>query len=84
MKATRLAITTVAPVGVASRYEKTRPVTKAIAEITTDANTIPLKVRQRRMAVRVGKIIRLEMRSEPSRRMPSTITIEQIAAKIAS
>lgn len=80
----RFAITTVAPVGVAKTYEATRPATKARADITTESRTMPLKVWLKRIALRVGKIIKLEISKEPSRRIPSTITIEQIAAKIAS
>ena len=84
MKIIKFAITTVAPVGVAMKYDATKPKRKAKVDTIAAPITTPLKVWQKRMAVRVGKIIRLEIRSEPSKRMPSTITTEQITAKIAS
>ena len=46
--------------------------------------TTLLKLLQRFLAVRVGKMIRLEMRSAPSRRMPRTIMSEQMMAKMPS
>ena len=76
--------TTVAPVGVASMYDKARPIRKATIETRTEVKTTPLKFFARRIAVRVGKMMRLEMRSEPRRRIPSTTVQEQMAAKIAS
>ena len=74
-------MTTVAPVGVAAKYETISPTTKATMENKTDSMVAPLNVLASDIAERAGKIIRLEMRREPSKRMPSTTTAEQMIAK---
>ena len=84
MKITKLTSTTVAPVGVAMKKEIINPIINAKTEMTAERIVAPLKVLARDMAERVGKIIKLEIRSEPSKRIPSTTTVEQITAKIMS
>ena len=65
--------TTLAPVGVERKKLMNMPAIKHTAESTPEHMTVPLKVLQRRMAVRGGKMIRLEMSSAPIMRMPRTM-----------
>ena len=73
----------VAPVGVARRYEIMSPMTELIVERMVPAMVTPLKVLKVVWAERVGKIMRLDMRSAPIRRMPRTIGTEHKMAKMA-
>ena len=78
----RFTSTMVAPVGVASVYDKSSPITKATHEMQALEISTDLKLWKRDLADRVGNTIRLEMRSAPMRRMPMTTTHEQRIAKI--
>ena len=75
----RFVMTMVAPVGVASKYEATKPTRKLTSEKTTARSTTRWKDLQNCMAMRVGKTMRLEIRRAPSKRMPTTTTTEQRA-----
>ena len=68
-----LIATTLAPVGVAYRYEKTTPVKKQNIETSAEQIVTFLNFLNTRMELRAGKIIRLEMSMAPIMRMPSTI-----------
>ena len=83
MRVKILAMTMVAPVGVARRYEMMRPMTELMTERMALVMVTLLKVLKVVWAERVGKMMRLEMRSAPMRRMPRTIRIEHKMAKIA-
>lgn len=61
-----------------------RPSVKVMTEITAERKTTFLKDFAKFMAIKAGKMIKLEIRSAPRRRMPRTTTIEQIAEKIMS
>ena len=61
-----------------------RPSVKVMTEITAERKTTFLKDLAKFIAIRAGKMIKLEIRSAPSRRMPRTTTIEQMAEKIMS
>ena len=70
---TRFTNTMLAPVGV--EYKKDSPMPQKTQNTeTTAAQIITLrKLLQSRMAVKAGKIIRLEIKSAPISRIPSTI-----------
>ena len=57
---------------------------KLIVEICTEYATTWPNDFENCMAISVGKMIKLGIRSAPSNLMPNTITSEQIIAKIAS
>ena len=63
-----------APVGVAYRYEITRPSRRQTTETTAALIMTLRKVLHRRMEVIAGKTTRLEIRSDPIMRIPITIT----------
>ena len=65
--------TTLAPVGVEKKKLMNMPMIKHTADRMPEHITVPLKVLHSRMAVRGGKMIRLEMSRAPIMRMPSTI-----------
>mgnify|MGYP003302253367 CR=1 FL=1 len=65
--------TTLAPVGVERKKLMNMPTIKHTAESTPEHMTVPLNVLHSRMAVRGGKMIRLEMSKAPIMRMPSTM-----------
>ena len=69
----RFTSTTVAPTGVPHRYEPVRPAQKHTTLKPAAQSTTPLKLRRRPMAVRAGKITRLEMSMAPIRRIPRTM-----------
>ena len=74
IKTIRLMITIPAPVGTFTKYEAVRPAVKQATEIAAEHIVTPRKLLQRRMDVREGKIIRLDISSAPIRRIPTTIT----------
>ena len=82
-RAIRLTRTIVAPVGVLSMYESVRPKIKQTVDIMTEIMMFWRKVRERFMAVRHGKIMRLETSSAPSIFMPITTVSEQRIARRA-
>ena len=72
--------TTLAPTGISSEYEKRIPIKKHTTLITADVIITLLKNLQTRIALSAGKIIRLEIKSEPIIVIPRTIVS---AVKIA-
>ena len=72
-KANIFTATTLAPVGVEQKKLMNIPNTKQTPERMPEHITVPRNVLHRRIAVRGGNIIRLEMSSAPIIRMPSTI-----------
>ena len=80
----KLTITTVELVGRAARYETMSPNTKAIIDTSVAQIMTALKDLANCMAVIVGKMMRLEISNAPRSLMPSTMTIEQIMAKMMS
>ena len=62
-----------APVGVESKNEITRPSKKSITAVIAAAIITPLKLLWRRIAISAGKIIRLEISIAPIIRMPRVI-----------
>lgn len=75
-------MTTVAPVGVAKRYDITKPMIKLITTKIALAIVTLLKFLKTVLADRVGKMIRLEIKRAPINLIPSTINTEQRIAKI--
>lgn len=76
MNIIKFTITIVAPVGASNIYEMIKPRIKAIVEtnkldITTVLNFLNICIE-----VKVGKMIRLDIRSEPIIRIPMTIITE--------
>ena len=65
--------TTLAPVGVAYIYEMTIPVKKQSIEITAEQTVTLLNFLNRRIELKAGKIIRLEINTAPMIRIPSTM-----------
>jgi hypothetical protein len=65
--------TTLAPVGVAYTYEIIIPVKKHAIEITAEQTVTLLNFLNRRIELKAGKIIRLEISTAPIIRMPSTM-----------
>lgn len=70
-----LIITTLAPVGVAYRYEITIPIKKHIIDIIAEQSVTLLKVLNILIDVSAGNIIRLEIRRAPIIRIPRTIVM---------
>ena len=75
MNAIILIQTTVAPVGVSSIYEDTRPIKKHTTDKTDEQTITALKLLNTLIEVRAGKIIRLDMRSVPIILIPTTTVI---------
>ena len=71
--AAREVTTTDAPTGRLSRYEPISPTQKHTTERQPAKITTPKKLFFSRMAVRAGKITRLEMSMAPMSRIPSTM-----------
>lgn len=80
----KFVITTVAPVGSDKKYDAIIPIMKLTIDIATAEITTRLKDFENCIAMSVGKIIRLEIKSAPSSLIPSTITKEHIMANIVS
>lgn len=76
IKAIILITTTVAPVGVEKKYDTISPDTKHTIEITADKTTTDLKYLHTRIAVKAGKIIRLEISRAPIILIPRTMVID--------
>ena len=72
-KAKIFIITTLAPAGVSYRYEITIPVKKQKTAIMAEQTVTVLNLLKILMAVKAGKIIRLEISKAPIMRIPSTI-----------
>ena len=62
-----------APVGVSRKYEDISPSRKHMTDIAAEVTTTDLKLRQRHMAVRAGKMISPEMSMVPIILIPTTI-----------
>ena len=77
-------MTIVAPVGEVIKYDTVSPRIKLITEIVTAKSATCLNDLKRRIAIRVGKTIKLDIKSAPKSLIPSTITSEQIIARIVS
>ena len=58
--------------------------TKVIQEMILAVMTTPLKLLARFLAIRVGKMMRLEISKAPRSRIPKTTTIEQMIEKMVS
>lgn len=71
--ASTFTITTLAPAGVEYRKEAVIPKKKQQTDTTADVITTPLKLRQTRIAVSAGKMMRLEISIAPIMRIPTTI-----------
>ena len=71
-----------APVGVETIYEIYNPIIKVIIEITILEITTLLNFLNSCIEESVGKIIKLEISSAPTNRIPKTTIIEQRQAKI--
>ena len=67
-----LTITTLAPEGSSKAYDAAMPSTKHTTDIIAEHTTTDLKLRQRRMLVSAGKMMRLDINSAPIMRIPST------------
>ena len=67
------ATTTVAPVGVPARMEKTMPKKAQTTENTAEHKITDLKLLNTRMADKAGKITSAEISSEPTRFMANTM-----------
>ena len=66
-------VTMLAPVGVEYTKEQRIPAKTQNTETTAEQITTKRKLLQRRIAVSAGKIIKLEINSEPIIRIPSTM-----------
>jgi hypothetical protein len=73
-KNTMFTATIVAPTGVEQTMEITSPIAEALTEMAAEAMTTCLKFLNTRIAEIAGKIISAAIRSEPTRRIASTIT----------
>ena len=67
------AITMLAPVGKSKSTDETMPSKKHTTDTAPEQMTTLLKVLQTLIAVRDGKITRLDIKSAPIRRMPKTM-----------
>ena len=65
--------TTDAPAGVDHTNDASIPKKKHTTETIAETSTTPRKLRQTRMDVKAGKIIRLEMSIAPITRIPTTM-----------
>ena len=78
----KFTITIVAPVGASRIYEVINPNVKAITEITMLDKTTVLNFLNICIDVKVGKIMRLDINSEPISRIPITTITEHRQEKI--
>ena len=74
-KAMMFIITIVAPVGVSNSYEASIPAKKHVSDTQAEHIVTLLKHLHNRIEVSAGNIIRLEIKSAPIMRIPSTIVI---------
>ncbi len=72
-KAARFVTTTLAPAGIEKLYDMTIPAVKQIMDIIEEQIITNRKLFPIRMDVSAGNIIRLEIRSAPIMRIPTTI-----------
>ena len=68
-------MTTLAPEGVFKKYEKVKPIKKHNPENTAAKTHAPRKRLHTRMALKAGKVIRLEISIAPNIRIPSTMVM---------
>ena len=73
-------LTIVAPTGVDAKIDTRIPTTAQMTESTAEHTITARKVLNRRIADNAGKIIRAEIKSEPTRFIASTITNAVISA----
>lgn len=69
----RFTATTLAPAGVENSNDIKSPIKKQTAETIAEVMTTLRKLRQTRMEVRAGKMIKLEISMAPIIRMPTTM-----------
>lgn len=78
----KLTSTTVAPVGVDALNDIVIPTIKHIIDIIADNITTPLKFLHIFIDINDGKIIKLDISNEPSKRIPRTTVKEHNIEKI--
>ena len=81
MNTARFTITIVAPVGVENKYESISPVTNENIETNMLIITTLLNFLKICIEVKVGKMIKLDIKSAPINLIPSTTTTEHRQAK---
>ena len=74
-KTIKFAMTMVAPVGVPHTYEPKIPTKKHSMDITAEETITDLKLLKTLIEDSAGNIIKLEINSEPIKRIPTTIVI---------
>ena len=82
IKIIKLITTIVAPVGNSIINDNIKPIIKAITDIITLDITTLLNVLNSCIDDNVGNIIKLDIKSDPIRRIPSTTTMEHKDANI--
>lgn len=82
IKIIKLTITIVAPVGNSITNDNIKPIIKAITDIITLDITTLLNFLNSCIDDNVGNIIKLDIKSDPIRRIPSTTTMEHKDANI--
>ena len=74
-KTAMFATTTDAPAGVEKANDPTIPAKKQTTDTAAEVTTTPLKLRQTRIEVSAGKMMREEMSIAPMMRIPTTMVI---------